>query len=237
MGWVEVRVARSSHDVEGTCEVAEFDRVVRERRSTRLFYPDKAVPRADVIEALELARRAPSNSNTQPWHLVFAERAARQRLVAALLRESRIREPAIPPLHADLQHFKYELGEQLYRSLGISRDDAEGRRKAVGLNWRFYHAPLAGIVCMPRGLHHVDSLGVGMYLQTFILALTARGLGTCVQMLIAGFPDVVHQILHIPDHYEILCGLAIGYAVEDFPANNLNVPRKPMDDTAVFLDL
>ncbi|WP_237752821.1 nitroreductase family protein [Mycolicibacterium aromaticivorans] len=57
---------------------------------------------------------------------------------------------------------------------------------------------------MPRDLHHVDSLGVGMYLQTFILGLTARGLGTCVQMIIAGFPDVVRQALHIPPQYEIL---------------------------------
>lgn len=60
-----------------------------------------------------------------------------------------------------------------------------------------------------------------MYLQMFILGLTARGLGTCVQMLIAGFPDIVRQALQIPAHYEILCGLAIGYAVEDFPANTL----------------
>lgn len=226
---------RSPDAVEGV-QVGEFDRVVHGRRSVRLFHPDKPVPRSDVIEALELARRAPSNSNTQPWHLVLAEGAARERLVTALLNESRVREPSIPPLHADFEASKHALGAQLYGSLGIARDDIERRRKAIGLNWRFYDAPLAGIVCMPRDLHHVDSLGVGMYLQTFILALTARGLGTCVQMLIAGFPDVVRQALHIPPRYEILCGLAIGYAVEDFPANNLDVPRKSINDTTVFLD-
>jgi nitroreductase len=89
---------------------------------------------------------------------------------------------------------------------------------------------------MPRGLHDVDSMGVGMFLQTLILGLTARGVGTCVQMLIAGFPDVVRDALAIGDQYEILCGLAIGYAVTDFPANNLHIPRKSIDDTAVFLD-
>ncbi|BBZ27069.1 hypothetical protein MMAD_13640 [Mycolicibacterium madagascariense] len=135
-----------------------------------------------------------------------------------------------------MNRFKYELGEQLYGSLGITRDDFEARRTAIRLNYRFYDAPLAGVVCMPRGLHHVDSLGVGMYLQTLILGLTTRGLGTCVQMLIAGFPDVVREALLIPDEYDILCGLAIGYAVEDFPANNLDVPRKSIDDTVVFLD-
>jgi nitroreductase len=93
--------------------VGEFDRVVQGRRSIRLFHPDKSVPRPHVIEALELARRAPSNSNTQPWHLILAEGAARERLVTALLNESRMREPAIPPLHADFESFKYDLGQQL----------------------------------------------------------------------------------------------------------------------------
>lgn len=216
--------------------MVELDEVVRARRSIRLFHPDRSVPRSHVIEALELARRAPSHSNTQPWHLVLASGAARERLVNALLHESGIREPAIPRLPAEFESLKCELGAQLYESLGIARDDVEGRRKAIRLNWRFYHAPLAGIVCMPRDLHHVDSLGVGMFLQTFVLGLTARGLGTCAQMLIAGFPEVVHETLRIPRRYEILCGLAIGYPVEDFPANNLDVPRKPIEHTAVFLD-
>ena len=216
--------------------MVEFDQVVQARRSIRLFHPDRPVPQSQVLEALELARRAPSNSNTQPWHLVLASGAARQRLVTALLQESRTREPVIPPVPAAFESAKHALGVQLYGSLGIARDDVEGRRTAVSLNWRFYNAPLAGIVCMPRDLHHVDSLGVGMYLQTLILGLTARGLGTCVQMLIAGFPDVVRSALDIPDRYDILCGLAIGYAVEDFPANSLDIPRKPVDETVVFLE-
>lgn len=214
----------------------ELEQVVRARRSIRLFHPNKPVPRGHVIEALDLARQAPSNSNTQPWHLVLASGAARERLVHALVTEARVREPAVPPLPAEFDSARYALGEQLHGSLGIARDDSEGRRRAVQLNWRFYNAPLAGIVCMHRDLHHADSLGVGMFLQTFVLGLTARGLGSCVQMLIAGFPDVVRDTLSIPDRYEILCGLAIGYPVEDLPANNLSVPRKPIDECAVFRD-
>lgn len=214
----------------------ELEQVVRVRRSIRLFHPNKPVPRGHVIEALDLARRAPSNSNTQPWHLVLASGGARERLVDALVTEARVREPAVPPLPTEFDSARYALGEQLYGSLGIARDDSEGRRRAVQLNWRFYNAPLAGIVCMHRDLHHADSLGVGMFLQTFVLGLTARGLGSCVQMLIAGFPDVVRDALSIPDRYEILCGLAIGYPVEDLPANNLSVPRKPIDECAVFRD-
>jgi nitroreductase len=220
----------------GVDGLGALEHVVRARRSIRLFDPDKPVPRADVMEALDLARRAPSNSNSQPWHLVLASGPARERLVGALVSAARVREPAIPPLPTEFDAAKFELGEQLYGSLGIAHDDVAGRHQARQRNWRFYHAPLAGIVCMNRELHHVDSLGVGMYLQTLLLGLTARGLGTCVQMLIAGFPDVVRDALNIPERYEILCGLAIGYPIEDFPANNLDIRRKPVEDFAVFVD-
>jgi hypothetical protein len=71
-----------------------------------------------------------------------------------------------------------ELGAQVYGSMGIAREDIEARSVAVLRNWEFFRAPLAGIVCMHRDLGNVDALGVGMFLQTFVLALTARGLGT-----------------------------------------------------------
>lgn len=216
--------------------MAELEQVVRARRSIRLFHADRPVPREDVIDALDAARRAPSNSNSQPWHLVLASGEARTRLVDALVQAASAGQPDIAPLPAEFDGRRFELGEQLYGSLGIAREDTDGRRKAVDFNWRFYNAPLAGIVCMHRNLHHVDSLGVGMFLQTFLLGLTARGLGSCVQVLIAGFPQVVRDVLAIPDHYEILCGLAIGYPVEEFPANNLDVRRKSIAETVVFVE-
>jgi nitroreductase len=214
----------------------ELERAVLARRSIRLFHPDKPVPRELVVEALELAIRAPSNSNTQPWHLVLASGAARERLVANLAAEASMREPDIPPLPAVFDQAVFDLGLALYGSLGVARDDIEGRRKARLRNYRFYDAPLAGIVCMNRELRHVDSLGVGMFLQTFLLALTERGLGSCVQMVIAGFPNVVRETLSIPDQYEILCGMAIGYPVTDFPTNNLDIARNPLDENVIFLD-
>jgi nitroreductase len=80
---------------------------------------------------------------------------------------------------------------------------------------------------MHRDLHHVDTLGVGMFLQTFLLARTARGLGTCVQVSIAGYPEIVREQLNISQEYAILCGMAIGYPDPTFPANNLRTDPQP----------
>jgi nitroreductase len=214
----------------------DLEHAINDRRSTRMFLPDKPVPRELVDQALELAVRAPSNSNVQPWHLRLVSGAARDRLVAALLDEARNKDPVVPELPELFAHLRRDLGPKVYGSMGIARHDTEGRRIAVLGNWEFFRAPLAGIVCMHRDLHYVDSVGVGMFLQTFLLALTARGLGTCVQVSIAGYPEILREQLNIPQEYAILSGLAIGYPDPTFPANNPRTERNPIEHNVVFHD-
>jgi nitroreductase len=216
--------------------VDNLEEVIRERHSIRMFLPARPVARELVDEAVDLAIRAPSNSNIQPWHLVFASGAGRERLVAALLEAARAGPPKVPELPEHFTHFRSETGKVVYGSMGIARDDLDGRRAAVLRNWEFFRAPLAGIVCMDRELGLVDSLGVGMFLQTLVLALTARGLGTCVQVAIAGYPEIIHQQLDIPEQFTILCGLSVGYADPEFPANKIRVGRQPIEKSVVFVE-
>jgi nitroreductase len=216
--------------------VDDLEEVIRNRRSIRMFLPDRPVARELVDEAVDLAIHAPSNSNIQPWHLVFASGEARDRLVAALLEAAQAGPPQVPELPEHFTHFRSETGKVVYGSMGIARDDLDGRRAAVLRNWEFFRAPLAGIVCMDRELGLVDSLGVGMFLQTLVLALTARGLGTCVQVAIAGYPEIIHQQLDIPEQFTILCGLSVGYADPDFPANKIRIGRQPIEKNVVFVE-
>jgi nitroreductase len=213
----------------------DLEEAIAERRSTRLFLRDKPVPRGLIDEALALAVRAPSNSNVQPWQVVFASGPARDCLVEALLAEARSSAPKVPKLPEQFEHYRRDLGGLVYGSMGVARHDAEARRLAVLRNWEFFRAPLAGIVCMHRDLGHVDSLGVGMFLQTLLLALTARGLGSCVQVSIAGYPEIVREQLAIPDEMRVLCGLAIGYPDPEFPANGLRVGRNPLAENVRFV--
>jgi nitroreductase len=213
----------------------DLDETIRQRRSTRMFLPDP-VPRHLVEESLELAVRAPSNSNVQPWHVVFTSGPARARLVKAMLEKARSEPPNVPELPPPFAHLRRELGAQVYGAMGIARTDGEARRVAVLRNWEFFRAPLGAVVSMHQDFGLVDSLGVGMFLQTLVLALTARGLGTCVQVSIGGYPDIVRQQLNLPPDVTILCGLAVGYPDPDFPANHLRIGRDSMDKHVVFLD-
>jgi nitroreductase len=200
-----------------------------------MFLP-QPVLRVLIDEALALAQYAPSNSNIQPWHMVFASGPPRDRLVTALLDEAQRRPPNIPPLPASFQHYRRELGAQVYGAMGITREDTAGHTATVLRNWEFFRAPLAGIVCIHRDLGPADALSVGMYLQTLLLALTERGLGTCIEVSVAGYPEIVRAQLAVPADLSILCGLAVGYPAPDFPANRLHISREAIEKNVVFLD-
>jgi nitroreductase len=162
-------------------------------------------------------------------------RGHRERLVAAQLEAARTRAPRVD-LPKEFAHYRFDLGTELYGLMEVAHDDVEARRVAILRNWEFLRAPLAGIVCINRELGAEDILSVGMFLQTLILALTARGLGTCVQVSIAGYPDVVRAQLDIPEEFTILCGLAVGYPDPEFRANQIRTPRDAPESKVIFLD-
>nr|WP_082954989.1 nitroreductase [Mycobacterium mantenii] len=213
-----------------------FDDVVLRRHSTRMFLPDKQVPRRLLQEALTLAMRAPSNSNVQPWHVFLTTGARRERLGAALAAAVRATSPPSLGLPESHNQLRRQLGALLYGAMGVARDDAAGRRTAQLRNWDFFNAPVAGIVCMHRDLGLPDAIGVGMFLQTLLLALTDRGLDSCVQVSTALYPDVARGQLGIPDELVVLCGLCIGYEDPTFVANHLDIPRNPVTDNVVFFE-
>jgi nitroreductase len=215
--------------------MSDLDRAILERHSTRMFLP-RSVPRDLVDEALDLAQHAPSNSNIQPWRLVFASGTARGRLKDALFSVANHEAPHIPALPEAFEHYRYELGAEVYGSMGIPIADTARHAAAVMRNFDFFGAPLAGIVGMHRDLGPADAVSVGMYLQTLMLALTARGLGTCVEVSVAGYPDVARTELKIPPELTIICGLAVGYSDPDIPANKLRIGRHPVAKHVVFLD-
>lgn len=214
---------------------ATLDDVVRRRHSTRMFLPDRAVPEELLTEAIALAMRAPSNSNVQPWQVYLATGARRDKLATALSAEARSNPPTTLGLPDTFAESRRELGALVYGSMGVARDDAEGRWNAQLRNFEFFYAPVAGIVCMHRDLDMADALGVGMFLQTLLLALTERGVDSCVQVSTTLYPSIVREHLGISDDYRILCGLCIGYGDPDFPANNVTIPRNDVSQNVVFV--
>jgi nitroreductase len=214
-----------------------LDDAIKQRYSSRNFLP-KPVPRGLLDEALVLAQRAPSNSNIQPWHVTFVSGTARDRLSAALLAEAKKKPPqGTMSLPEQFQKNRFELGAQIYGAMGVGRDDKAGRMAYVLRNWEFFHAPVAGFVFLHKDLGLPDAAGVGMFLQNFLLALTERGIGSCIQVSLAGYPDIVRSQLSVPAELKLLCGMSIGYADPDYPMNTVRAPRQPIQNNVKFIDM
>ncbi|KAI4593869.1 hypothetical protein KJ359_008912 [Pestalotiopsis sp. 9143b] len=213
-----------------------LDEAIISRHSTRLFRPDP-VPDAVLRSALELATHSPSNSNTQAWRLYVVTGPALDRLKADLHKVATEGEaPNIPQLPEKFRPSRSELGRKIYgEGWGIPRGDAEARKEAVLRNFEFFGGPVGIIVCMSKDLIGYAAMSIGMYLQTFLLALTEQGIGSCVQVSIAGYRDVVRKAVGVADDLEILCGVAVGYEDAEFNVNKVRIGRFAVEDTTSFV--
>jgi len=214
-----------------------LDEAVFQRHSSRRFQATP-VPTDKLLSALSLATHAPSNSNIQPWRIYLVTGPALDRLNSALVAAAASEEtPLIPPLPQKFAPLRSEMGRQVYgEGLGIPKEDAAGRKAAVLRNFDFFGAPVAAIVCMDQNLSSADTLSVGMYLQTFLLGLTEHGIGSCVEVSVTGYPEVIRKIVGIPGEQEILVGVAIGYEQVGLKVNQIQARRVSIGETVTFLD-
>ena len=209
---------------------------IRHRHSIRFYKPDP-VPQETLHECLALAQLAPSNSNIQNWRMTIATGAARDRVVDALLDEAKKHGPNVPPLPEQFKHFRSELGHELYGDAGyaIPRSDKAGHAAAVLRNYEFFGAPVVAVITMQKDLTPVDAMSVGMFVQTFMLAMTERGLGSCLQVSVTGYPEVLQREFKLPDDQLILCGMAIGWPAQGCKVNDMIIGREEVTKDVTFL--
>lgn len=203
---------------------------VRHRHSVRI-YTQEDVETQILHECVALAQLAPSNSNMQNWRLHLARGKARERIVAALKAEAQQKGPAVPPLPDQFAHYRSDFGHKLYGEEGydIKRDEKEKHKQAILRNYEFFGAPIIGTITMHHDLTPVDAMSVGMFVQTLMLALTERGLGTCLQVSVTGYPEVLRKEFGLSDDQMILCGIAIGYPAQHNKVNDLVMTRDEVE--------
>ncbi|MEE2037099.1 nitroreductase [Nocardiopsis sp. CT-R113] len=218
-----------------------FTDIVRSRRSVRGFLPDP-VPAADIRAVLEDAQRAPSNCNTQPWQVHVVSGAHRDALSAALLqadRDGRFSSDFSFD-YADFGDGLYlqraqKQGAAYYQSLGVERSDTQGRHAAALRNLEFFGAPHVALLFLPQFGDGVRVAGdMGMYAQTFLLALEARGLAGIPQTMLGSYADVVRGSLDIKSDMKLLFGISFGLADPQGPASAYRMGRAPLAESVVL---
>ena len=129
-----------------------------------------------------------------------------------------------------------KLGWDLYGLLGVAKGDTEGMKRQTAANLRFFDAPVALMLTIDRDLEIGSWLDLGMFVQTILIAAQGHGLDSCPQAIFARFHPVVRRELAIPEDEVVVCGIAIGKADPDAPANRLVPEREPVEGFTTWLD-
>ena len=208
--------------------------LLTERHSCRAFRPDPVSH--DIIERIvETAQRVPSWCNAQPWQVSITDPAATERLSAALLHAVQTDAPK-PDLEWPLRYTgvyqdrRRTCGFQLYDALGIAREDREARTNQMLENYRFFGAPHVAIVTSEAELGAYGAMDCGGFVAAFTLAAQALGLATIPQAAIAAYAPTVRAEMGIPENRLILCGISLGHADPDHPANAFRTERATPDE-------
>jgi nitroreductase len=218
------------------------EKAIASRRAVRAFLPDPVDP-ALVRRLIELAAQAPSGTNMQPWRLRVLGPRTRAKLETALV--AALDDPS--PRQEEYRYYpatfrepylsrRRKVGWDLYGLLGVAKGDHAGMRRQTEANLRFFGAPVALMLTVDRDLEIGSWLDLGAFVQTLLIAAQGHDLDSCPQAIFASFHGIVRRELSIPQSEVVVCGIALGKADPDAPANRLVPEREPVEGFTSWLD-
>ena len=224
---------------------AAVDAAITSRHSMRAFLPTP-VPRETVLQILDVAARAPSGTNTQPWKVTVLTGGAKQRLSAAI--RAAYDDPVERARHTEAYNYyptewvspyidrRRKVGWDLYGLLGIAKTDKARMHLQHARNYDFFDAPVGLIFSIDRVMQQGSWLDYGMFLQNIMVAARARGLDTCPQAAFTQFHRLIAEQLALPETETVVCGMALGHADPAAVENTLVTTREPAAAFTRFLE-
>jgi nitroreductase len=223
----------------------DVDRAITSRRSVRAFL-SKSVSREDIEIILQIASRAPSGANAQPWKVHVLTGQALRRLSERLLDEYNAPGgPAVQP--RPYQYYPEEwvepylgrrrkVGFDMYRLLGIAKDERSRMQAQTARNYEFFGAPVGLIFAIDKRMPVGSWLDYGLFIQSIMISARGRGLDSCPQAAFIDYADTVAEFVGLPQSEMVVCGMSLGYADPDAVVNRLDTDRAPVSTFTVFHD-
>ena len=197
--------------------VLTFDDVVLGRRSIR-GYTAEPVSKSVIKQVIEMAMRAPSSLNTQPWNFYVVAGAPLDRIRAGNTQRNLA---GVPSSREFRSHGEYagphrarqiEVAKQLFGAMGIERHDQEKRQDWVLRGFRQFDAPVSIVVTYDRSIHGGDiaPFDCGAVANALVNAAWSRGLGCVINSQGIMQSPVVREHAGIPDDQVIMICIASG---------------------------
>ena len=225
------------------------DAAIDSRQSMREFLPD-AVPKASIEHLLELASRAPSGTNTQPWKVYVLQGASRNTLVdkVCAAHDALRADPSLASQYCEEYDYypekwispyidrRRENGWGLYGLLGITKGDKDKMHAQHQRNYRFFDAPVGMMFTLDRQMGRGSLLDYGMFMQNLMVAARGHGLHSCPQAAWNGFSSIILPHLGANPNEMLVCGMALGFADETALVNTYRTPRVAAGEFTTWLE-
>lgn len=214
---------------------------IKLRKSIRDFKPDP-VPKKVLQEILQVAGRAPSAENTQPWEFTVIAGDVLENIRQgnlAKLNSGLSPNPEYKVVHwprdSIYRRRQVAIAKQIFKLMDIPREDKAKRARWMERGFRYFNAPAAIIITMDRSLPETRPLlDIGAVMQNICLAALKYNLGTCIANQGVMYPEVLRQTAGIPASQQLVTSIAIGYPNWDFPANAVASPRESIDNITTW---
>ena len=225
------------------------DEAITSRMSARAF-TQEPVPRALLGQILEVASRAPSGTNTQPWQVYVLQGASRDSLVEKICtaHDAVRANPELAKNYKEEYDYyptqwispfidrRRENGWSLYGLLDIGKADKDKMHAQHQRNYKFFDAPVGLMFTVNRVMGRGSMLDVGMLLQNVMVSARGHGLHTCPQAAWNGFANIIMPHIGAGEDEMLVCGMSLGYADETDKVNSFHTPRVPAAEFTKWLD-
>ena len=221
--------------------IGVLEELLGERFSCRAFKPEP-VPRPIIERILKAAQRTASWCNSQPWQVVIASGAAKERFRAAIYAAASSGAPddgdfSFPREYRGVyQERRRESGFQLYNTLGIARGDRAAYARQSLENFNFFGAPHVAIIHSDEALGIYGAIDCGAYVGNFLLAAQALGLGAIPQAALAHQSGLIRRHFGLGDDRRVVCGISFGFPDREHKINSYRTSRAGIPETATFVD-
>ena len=209
------------------------------RKSIRRFLP-KQVSQETIKLILQIASRAPSGSNIQPWHVHVVAGEVKEQISQSILAAAKQGEPSPQYQYYPEEWFepyktrRRQVGYALYDTLGIKREDTQARSQQMLRNFVFFGAPIGLFFSLNKRMATGSYLDLGIFIENIVLAAKGYGLDTCIQAAFANFHQVIRPYIPIAEDDILVCGMAIGYEDSNAPENQLITERESITNFSTF---
>ena len=225
------------------------DDAITSRSSVRAFN-QQPVPRETLTHLLEVASRAPSGTNCQPWRVYVLQGDSRSVLTdkVCAAHDAMRADPSLAAQYAEEydyypQHWvspyidrRRENGWGLYGLLGIGKGDKDKMHAQHQRNYRFFDAPVGLMFTVDRVMGRGSLVDYGAFLQNIMVAARGQGLHTCPQAAWNGFSSIILPHIGAQASEMLVCGMALGYADASAVVNGFHTPRVSVADFTTWLE-